>query len=137
MATHVRVQLTDDHKGENVSVQQVPQDWLVPRFHANHSSHQVNQGDGLEAEKTQQSSLTLLIHLHPSKLHLSQLMMLYYTLFPIFVTIDLYNHEITHFPSNQAACLHPFHMDGLRNPNESFNCFNVTVNYSDLYTQRL
>lgn len=68
MATHVRVQLTDDHKGENVSVQQVPQDWLVPRFHANHSSHQVNQGDGLEVEKTQQSSLTLLIHLHPSKL---------------------------------------------------------------------
>lgn len=58
MATHVRVQLTDDHEGENVSVQQVPQDWLVPRFHTNHSSHHVNQGDGLEAEKIQQSSLT-------------------------------------------------------------------------------
>lgn len=82
MATHVRVQLTDDHKGENVSVQQVPQDWLVPRFHANHSSHQVNQGDGLETEKTQQS-LTLPIHLHPSNLHLSQLM-IYYTLHKYF-----------------------------------------------------
>lgn len=121
MATHVRVQLTDDHKGENVSVQQVPQDWLVPCFHANHSSHQVNQGDGLEAEKTQQSSPTLLIHLHPSNLHLSQLMMFYYTLsishlWHNRLSKKLHNNEITHIPSYETAYLQPFYMDGLRNP---------------------
>lgn len=77
MATHMHVQLTNDHKGENVSVQQVPQDWLVPCFHSNHSRHQVDQGDGLEAEKTQQSPLILLIHLDPSNLILFQLMILY------------------------------------------------------------
>lgn len=46
-------QLTDDHKGEKVSVEEVPQDWLVPRFHADHSGDQVNEGDGLEGDDTQ------------------------------------------------------------------------------------
>lgn len=31
-------QLTDDHKAEKVSVEEVPQDWLVPCFHADHGS---------------------------------------------------------------------------------------------------
>lgn len=46
-------QLTNDHKGEEVSIQEAPQDWLVPRFHTDHSSDQVNEGDGLEGEETQ------------------------------------------------------------------------------------
>ncbi len=45
-------QLTDDHKGEKVSIEEVPQDWLVPCFHADHSGDQVNEGDGLEGDET-------------------------------------------------------------------------------------
>lgn len=46
-------QLTYDHKGEKVSIEEVEQDWLVPSFHTNHSSDQVNKGDGLGGDKTQ------------------------------------------------------------------------------------
>lgn len=46
-------QLTDDHEGEKVSIEEVQQDWLVPCFHADHSSDQVNEGDGLEGDETQ------------------------------------------------------------------------------------
>lgn len=46
-------QLTDDHEGEKVSVEEVPDDWLVPCFHADHSGDQVNEGDGLEGDETQ------------------------------------------------------------------------------------
>lgn len=61
--------LTNDHEGEKVSVQQVPQDWAVPRFHANYSRDQVDQGDGLQADKTHnQSPLLLQTHSHPSNL---------------------------------------------------------------------
>lgn len=62
-------QLTDDHKGEKVSVQKVPQHRLVPRFHANYSGDQVNQGDGLRADQTHNLSANLLqIYLYPSKI---------------------------------------------------------------------
>lgn len=136
MATHVRVQLTDDHKGENVSVQQVPQDRLVPRFHANHSSHQVNQGDGLEAIIT--GSINPFTPKQAPPLSADDALLHFIShLCYNRLSKNLYNHEITHIPSNQAVCLHRFHIDGLRNPNESFNCFNVTVNSSDSYTQSL
>lgn len=44
--------LTDDHEGEKVSVEEVQQDWLVPRFHTDHSGDQVNKGDGLKGDET-------------------------------------------------------------------------------------
>lgn len=44
--------LTNDHEGEKVSVEEVPQDWLVPRFHTDHSGDQVNEGDGLKGDET-------------------------------------------------------------------------------------
>lgn len=50
----VQSQLTNDHKGEKVSVEEVPQDWLVPCFHADHSGDQVNKGDGLEGDTRHQ-----------------------------------------------------------------------------------
>lgn len=46
-------QLTYNHEGEKVSIEEVEQDWLVPGFHANHGSNQVNKGDSLEGDKTQ------------------------------------------------------------------------------------
>ena len=39
--------LTYDHDGEHVPVVEVPQYWLVPRFHADHGGDDVDDGDGL------------------------------------------------------------------------------------------
>lgn len=50
-------QLTDDHEGEKVSIEEVQQDWLVPRFHADHSSDQINEGNGLEGDGMRDSKL--------------------------------------------------------------------------------
>lgn len=55
-------QLTDDHKGEKVSIEEAPQDWLVPCFHADHRSDQVNKGDGLEGDETQGIKSVLFPH---------------------------------------------------------------------------
>lgn len=88
--------LTNDHKGEKVSVQQVPQDWVVPRFHANYSCDQVNQGDGLQAGKNPQSITT------PTNLFVSQQLLLDTKE----LSKKLYISEITHIPSNQSAFIY-------------------------------
>lgn len=49
--------LTYNHKGEKISIEEVEQDWQVPRFHTNHSSDQVNKGDSLGGDKTQDIKL--------------------------------------------------------------------------------
>lgn len=43
-----KLALTDDHQGEKVSVEEVEEEWLVPRFHANHRGDHINQRDGLK-----------------------------------------------------------------------------------------
>ena len=49
--------LTNDHEGEKVSIEEVKQNRLVPRFHTDDGSDQVNEGDGLEGDGTQDSEL--------------------------------------------------------------------------------
>lgn len=51
-------QLTDDHEGEKVSIEEVKEDRLVPRFHADNSGNQVNKRDSLEGDAMKDSELT-------------------------------------------------------------------------------